>query len=109
MKRTNRRGFLKSAALVAGASVVAGCATGSRRKASKSPWVDLQVNGRISVLYADGFLRSPKTNSLAGSSCLMKQCVETLMSPEVGLSYSDCLKIARENPLRLIGMEGWTA
>ncbi len=66
-------------------------------------------NGRISVLEADGFLRSPKTNSLAGSSCLMKQCVETLMSPEVGLSYSDCLKIARENPLRLIGMEGWTA
>jgi len=66
-------------------------------------------NGRVSVLEPNGFLRSPATQSLAGSSCLMRQCVETLMSPEVGLSYADCLRIGRENPLRLIGLEGWTA
>ena len=68
-----------------------------------------EKNGSISLLEPSGFLRSPQTNSLHGSSCLMRQCVETLMSPEVGLSYADCLKIGRENPLRLIGMEGWSA
>ena len=67
-----------------------------------------EKNGSISLLEPSGFLRSPQTNSLHGSSCLMRQCVETLMSPEVGLSYADCLKIGRENPLRLIGMEGWS-
>ena len=66
-------------------------------------------NGSVSVLEPSGFLRSPATNSLHGSSCTMAQCVKTLMSPEVGLSYADCLKIARENPLRLIGREGWEA
>ena len=66
-----------------------------------------ELNGSVSVLEPDGFLRSPATNSLHGSSCLMAQCVETLMSPEVGLSYADCLKVGRENPLRLIGLEGW--
>lgn len=63
-------------------------------------------NGRESVLEPNGFLRSPSTNSLAGSSCLMRDCVKTLNSPEVGLSLGDCEKIARINPLRLIGMEG---
>ena len=66
-------------------------------------------NGSVSVLEPSGFLRSPATNSLHGSSCLMKQCVETLMSPEVGLSLADCRKIARDNPLKLIGMSGWEA
>ncbi len=68
-----------------------------------------EKGGRISVLEANGFLRSPATKSLAGSSCLMRQCVETLMSPEVGLSYEDCIKVARRNPLRLIGLDGWSA
>ena len=63
-----------------------------------------EKNGSVSVLEASGFLRSPQTNSLHGSSCLMADCVRTLMSREVGLSYSDCLKVGRENPLRLIGL-----
>ena len=66
-------------------------------------------NGSVSVLEPNGFLRSPATNSLHGSSCLMRQCVETLMSPEVGLSHADCVRICRENPLRHIGLEGWSA
>jgi len=66
-------------------------------------------NGSVSVLEPSGFLRSPATNSLHGSSCLMKQCVATLMSPEVGLSPADCRMIAHDNPLRLIGMSGWSA
>ncbi len=64
-------------------------------------------NGSVSVLEPNGFLRGPQTKSLHGSSCLIAHCVKTLMSPEVGLSYTDCLKIARENPLKLIGKEGW--
>ena len=68
-----------------------------------------EKNGSISLLEPSGFLRSPQTNSLHGSSCLMRQCVETLMSPEVGLSYADCLRVGRENPLRLIGKDGWSA
>lgn len=67
-----------------------------------------EKNGSVSILEPNGFLRSPATNSLHGSSCLMAQCAETLMSPEVGLSYADCLRIGRDNPLRLIGLEGWT-
>ncbi len=62
-------------------------------------------NGRESILEPNGFIRSPSTNSLGGSSCLMRDCVKTLNSPEVGLSLGDCGKIARINPLRLIGME----
>ena len=66
-------------------------------------------NGSVSILEPNGFLRSPATNSLHGSSCLIAQCVDTLMSPEVGLSFADCRKIAHDNPLRLIGMSGWQA
>ncbi len=66
-------------------------------------------HGHVSILEPNGFIRSPATNSLDGSSCLIGQCVETLMSPEVGLSFADCRKIAHDNPLRLIGMSGWKA
>lgn len=62
-----------------------------------------ETNGHISILEPNGFLRSPATNSLDGSSCLMADCMKVLMSPEVGLSYDDCLKVGRDNPLRLIG------
>ena len=74
-----------------------------------SPWGGLppgryESGGHVSVLEPSGFLRSPATNSLDGSSCLMADCMKVLMSPEVGLSYEDCLKIGRENPLKLIGL-----
>ena len=68
-----------------------------------------EKGGRVSVLEADGFLRSPATDSLAGSSCLIRDCVKTLMSPEVGLSPADCRKVAHDNPLKLVGMSGWSA
>ncbi len=61
-------------------------------------------NGCVSVLEPNGFLRSPLTNSLSGSSCLMADCVKVLNSPEVGLSMSDCTRLCRENPLRLLGL-----
>jgi len=60
-------------------------------------------NGSVSVLEPSGFLRSPATNSLHGSSCLMADCVRVLNSSEVGLSLSDCERLCRENPLKLIG------
>ena len=63
-----------------------------------------ETNGHVSVLEPSGFLRSPSTNSLDGSSCLMSDCMKVLMSPEVGLSHDDCLKIGRDNPLKLIGL-----
>ena len=61
-------------------------------------------NGSVSVLEPSGFLRSPASNSLHGSSCLMRDCVRVLNSPEVGLSMSDCRRLCRENPLKLIGL-----
>ena len=66
-------------------------------------------NGSVSVLEPSGFLRCGGTNLLHGSSCLLADAVSVLMSPEVGLGESECLKVARENPLRLIGLEGWEA
>lgn len=68
-----------------------------------------EKNGTVAVLEPDGFLRSPMTDSLYGSACLIGDCVKTLMSPEVGLSLADCRKVARDNPLRLIGMPSWEA
>ena len=61
------------------------------------------------VLEPDGLIRSRRTGMLSGSSCLIRRCVEILNSPEVGLSMGDCELLARTNPLRLIGMEGWEA
>lgn len=59
-------------------------------------------NGHVSILEESGFLRSPGTNSLDGSTCLMAKCVKVLNSPEVGLSMAECELVARENPLKLI-------
>ena len=64
-------------------------------------------NGSVSVLEPSGFLRCGGTNLLHGSSCLLADAVKVLQSPEVGLTETECLTVARENPLRLIGMEGW--
>lgn len=64
-------------------------------------------NGSVSVLEESGFLRCCGTSLLHGSSCLLSDAVKVLMSPGVGLSEDECLKVARENPLRLIGREGW--
>lgn len=61
-------------------------------------------NGSVSVLEPNGFIRSPATNSLHGASCLIADCVRVLNSPEVGLSMSDCERLCRDNPLKLIGM-----
>lgn len=61
-------------------------------------------NGCISVLEPDGFLRSPRTRSLSGSSCLLSDCVKVLNSPEVGLSMADCTRLCRDNPLKLLGL-----
>jgi len=64
-------------------------------------------NGSVSVLEPSGFLRCGDSQLLHGSSCLLADAVKVLQSPEVGLSEAECVKVARENPLRLIGLEGW--
>ena len=64
-------------------------------------------NGSISVLEPSGFLRCGGTQLLHGSSCLLAEAVRTLQSPEVGLSPAECATVARDNPLRLVGLEGW--
>lgn len=61
-------------------------------------------NGSVSVLEPSGFLRSPATNSLHGSSCLISDCIRVLNSPDVGLSMSDCRRLCHDNPLKLIGL-----
>lgn len=66
-------------------------------------------NKMVSVLDADGFLHAENSRMLAGSSCLLADCVKVLNSPQVGLSMRDCERLCLENPLKLIGMEGWTA
>ena len=64
-------------------------------------------NGSVSVLEPSGFLRCGGTQLLHGSSCLLAEAVHTLQSPEVGLSPAECATVARDNPLRLVGLEGW--
>lgn len=66
-----------------------------------------EQNGLVSVLEPNGFLRCGDTELLSGSSCTLSDAVKVLMSKEVGLTESECEIVARENPLRLIGMEGW--
>jgi len=64
-------------------------------------------NGSVSVLEPTGFLRCADSQLLHGSSCLLEDAVRVLMSPEVGLTEAECVKVAHDNPLRLVGMEGW--
>lgn len=64
-------------------------------------------NGSVSVLEPTGFLRCGDSNLLHGSSCLLSDAVKVLQLPEVGFTEAECWKVARENPLRLIGLGGW--
>ena len=54
------------------------------------------------VLEPSGLLHCPRSDSLYGSSCLMADCVKVLNSPEVGLSWGDCVRLCRDNPLALL-------
>ena len=65
------------------------------------------MDGDLHILEPDGFLRSVK-GTLHGSSCCLADAVKVLQDPYIGLTERECLAVARENPLRLIGMDGWT-
>lgn len=67
---------------------------------------EYDLEGDRHYLEPDGFLRSA-AGTLHGSSCCLADAVKNLMDPYIGLSERDCEIVARENPLRLIGMEGW--
>lgn len=61
------------------------------------------VFGNDAVLEPSGLLHNPEKQCLVGSTATMAQVVEVLQSPEVGLSFEDCVAVAHDNPLRLIG------
>ena len=60
------------------------------------------LNGDKSFLEPNGFLRSA-VGTLHGSSCGLADAVRVLR--RLGLSETACRAVARDNPLRLIGME----
>jgi N-acetylglucosamine-6-phosphate deacetylase len=61
------------------------------------------VFGSDAVLEPDGLLHNPERQCLVGSTATMAQAMAILSAPPVGLTHEQCLRIGRENPLRLIG------
>lgn len=55
-----------------------------------------------SILEPDGFLRCANTGLLHGSSCCLADAVKVLK--RIGASDAVCRAVARDNPLRLIGL-----
>jgi N-acetylglucosamine-6-phosphate deacetylase len=68
-----------------------------------------RVLGNDAVLEPDGLLHNPAKKCLVGSSATMRQVMEVLASPDIGLSEDDRVRIGYENPLRLIHAEDWEA
>ena len=62
-----------------------------------------ELNGDEYFLEPDGFLRS-SAGTLHGSSCCLADAVAVLR--RLGLSDTACRAVARDNPLRLIGIKG---
>lgn len=60
------------------------------------------VLGNDAVLEPDGLLHNPEKRCLVGSTATMAQAMALLASPAVGLTPAECLRVGRENPLRLI-------
>ena len=64
------------------------------------------LDGDKHILEPDGFLRAAN-GLLHGSSCCLADAVRILQDPYIGFTERECHAVAFENPLRLIGMEGW--
>ena len=64
---------------------------------------DYSLDGDMYILEPNGFVRSA-VGTLNGSSCCLADAVRVLR--RLGLSETGCRAVARDNPLRLIGMEG---
>ena len=64
---------------------------------------EYSLDGDMYILEPNGFVRSA-VGTLNGSSCCLADAVRVLR--RLGLSEAGCRAVARDNPLRLIGMEG---
>ena len=64
------------------------------------------LEGDVHILEPNGFLRAAN-GMLHGSSCCIADAVKILQDPYIGFTERECRAVAFENPLRLIGMEGW--
>ena len=62
---------------------------------------DYEVSGLRARLEPSGLLWNPERNCLVGATTPMAKMMD-LLQRRIGLSYADCLRIGRDNPLALI-------
>lgn len=62
------------------------------------------VGGLDAVLEPDGLLWYPPRRCLVGATAPMAKMMK-LLQERIGYSYEECIKVGRENPLKLIGMD----